>query len=439
MKKVFDYTKTYTGSIVEDENNYPCSLAFRDSAIVFTLITEEQLSPRDHRNPFDFFGYIATERGIFHFKAMKAIQTSNSYTWSTYSRQEFTAGSLLVSHEKNDINTLRFRHATMVYNQLSEIGIYLNIDFAPSDTKTFTINREFEELVLRPESDMKITLDNPYSWAFKPAKNVQFSISSDPFITLRARESLNDQEINSQTSEIGFFFQLIFGMRQDLTALIFFDPPADELTEGQSALPFFYFHKQIIKNVIQPRHAGIPPLFRVEDMLPELPIAYKHWYNFDKKQKVLCRLFFNELNGREVVLDDRFKNLCAVIQGLNIFKTADRKEVHKGEMNRKLRNALDPELEKVLFTTFGDKFIIKLFEVIGDQRDFFQHLSKSLKFDLNENRNDIIAVNQLMATIVRYHLWLAVGLPANKIKRLVSRDIEFFRIDLFLLKQRLNY
>jgi hypothetical protein len=145
------------------------------------------------------------------------------------------------------------------------------------------------------------------------------------------------------------------------------------------------------------------------------------------------------LNSRTISLEDRFKNYCAIIQGLDVFATAAAKLVYKGEMNRKLHNALDEALKKALFKSFGEDFIVKLCEVIGDQRDLFQHLNKPIKFDLSNNEHDLIAVNQLLAVIVRYHLWRAVGLPEDKLIKLVSRDTEWLLIDMFNLKQRLGF
>lgn len=47
-------------------------------------------------------------------------------------------------------------------------------------------------------------------------------------------------------------------------------------------------------------------------------------------------------------------------------------------MNAKLRKATSPELEKLIFDEEKSLFMEKLFELIGVQRDHYQHLNKPL-------------------------------------------------------------
>jgi hypothetical protein len=170
MSAVFDFTKTYTGTILDGRKKIPCTLAFTGNNFVFTVITEEHMQPKDPRNSFDFSGFISTERGIWQFKAFAAIQTSDSYYWSTYSRQELTADAILVVHEKKDISKMAFRQTNVVYDQLTEIGIFIDVNVDPKNTKRFTIKQDFEELTLLSENDLQVTLHNPYSWSHKPSK-----------------------------------------------------------------------------------------------------------------------------------------------------------------------------------------------------------------------------------------------------------------------------
>jgi hypothetical protein len=439
MKPVFDFSKSYTGTIHEEGKEIPSTLTFKDNDFVFNIITGDHFQTRDHREPFDFTGIISTDRGIWKFKASDAIQTSNNYYWSNFSRQELTAASLIVSYERNDIALANFRQANVIYEQLSEIGIYIDVDINPKNVKKLTIKHYFEKVDLLSEDQLKITLHNPYGLSHKPSKKIKFSVTYEPFITIQSEKATDLININRQAREIGWFFQLIFSMRQDITGLILFDHPIDELPDSNEALPYFYFQTETVRNIRVPRHAGIPPLFWMEDLLNVLPNLYQNWHAFSIKQRLISKLFFNELNSRTSSIEDRFKNLCAIIQGLDAFPTASLKNVYKGEMNRKLRNALDNHLESVFFTTFGEDFIAKLFEIIGDQRDLYQHLSKTIKFDLSINEHDMIGVNQLMATIIRYHLWRAVAVPEDKIKQLISRDKEWFKIDLFNLKRVLGF
>jgi len=438
MTLIFDFAKTYTGAINVAEETYPCSLSFPDNEIVFTVISGERVATKDHRELFDLYGYISTEQGIRNFKALRTMQTSNSYYWTSYSKQQFQAGGLMVSHEKNDIDLTKFRQVNVVFDKLDETGIFIDVKVNPKDPTKFTIKRDFEELTLLNLSGSSVTLNNPYSWGFGAGKKKKFVVSIEPFLTYLPAEATDEQELNVYSIQMSWFFQLLFGLRQRITGLIYFDPPVDELPENDSPIPYYYYDRAMIHNVQVGGYSGIPPLLRLEELLAELPVCFEAWHRFNSKQKMIIRLFFNALHSKEIIFDDRFKNYCAIVQGLDAFHSGSVKSTVKGEMNRKLHNALDQDMATILFKAFGQDFIYKLFELIGDQRDLFQHLNKPIKFDFNSDQSDMIAVNQLLTLIIKYHLWKAVRLPQDKINELTQRDLQWFKTDLYSLKRRLN-
>lgn len=107
-------------------------------------------------------------------------------------------------------------------------------------------------------------------------------------------------------------------------------------------------------------------------------------------------------------------------------------------MNAKLRKATSPELEKLIFDEEKSLFMEKLFELIGVQRDHYQHLNKPLKFDLNENQQDMITVNAVLQAIIRYHLLKAIGLDQQKIDRIITGDLNYLKGRLKLLASHLE-
>ncbi len=438
MDYIFNFTKTYAGAIIDDQNNYPCSLDFIDNDIIFTVITESEFKPKGFRQPFDFHGYMVTEDGVKNFRAGNAIQILRSYNWSTYSKQQFQVKELLISHESNDIFREEFHQLNIVFNNLSNTGIFLNIKLEPSTTDKFSVEQTFKELSLLKNETQLIEVNNPYNWAFDHSKNIKLLISVNPFITYISGKGLRPQKLKEQAIQISWFLQLVFGIRQRIVKLVLFDPPTNSLPENSSPSPYYYFYSDMIRDIQASGDSFISPFYRFEKLAGKLPEYYGNWHNFDPKQKLICRLFFNEINSNHVVLDDRFKNFCSIIQGLDAFGVPTKGSATKGEMNRKLQNTLDEDLKEYIFKNFGENFICELFKIIGDQRDLFQHLNKSIKFDLNNVKDDIIAANQLMAMLIKYHIWKKIGFSKPIIKTLIDREIEFFKIGLYDLKRRLN-
>lgn len=74
---------------------------------------------------FDLYGYVSTEKGIKNFKAINAFQTLYSSAWTMYTKQQFLANGLIVTHEKNDIqcDSLIASMATLALN--SELNFFL--------------------------------------------------------------------------------------------------------------------------------------------------------------------------------------------------------------------------------------------------------------------------------------------------------------------------
>lgn len=433
MKPIFDFTKTYTGAITNNQQNYPCSLDFLDDRIVFTVVTADFVSLRQVGEKFELYGIITTEKGLHYFRAINALLISHSY-----SRQQFQAEGVLVSREANDLSKRKFRQGVIVFDRLDQTGIFLNVQMDPNDINQFYIEQKFKELSLLESDGRLVQLNNPNQLSFGGDRNLKLSISINPHLTFQSNIGFDEQELRRQGIWASWFFQLVFRLKQRIVSVTLFDQAVADPSRPNPSPPCYYLHSEIVRNVRTASYIPARPHYLLEEILADLPLSYAIWEEFNEKQRLICRLYFNELNTRYVIQDDRFKNFCAIIQGLEVFLGSKPNKKIKGKMNRELRNTLDSNLENLLFPELGKDFIFKLFDRIGDQRDLFQHLNKPIKFDFNNNKSDIVTINQLMSLLISYHLRKTIELPKDKLLGLAEQELIQFKHRLLDLKQRLK-
>lgn len=440
MDEIFRFDKVYTGTVVKDGQNFPCTLSFEDHEIIFSLVTDGSETFGKMVRDVSLGGYIATEKRVMNFRAIKCIQLSDSYTWSSYSRQRFLANGLLVCDESKDISCETFLEASLVYDKFYLIGRFLDIDRVVADrsvgeTKdTFTVEPLFEDIILYDQDGRKVTLENPYRYAFSHSDRNKIKVSIEPFISYQPPKSSEITALSEYAINTGWFFQLLFGFAQSLTDVILFDT----LSNGHGRRPYFYFSKALIKRKLIPNPIATPhPIFDVEELKDQLGDYYANWVGFNEKQKLVCRLFFNEVNSENVVSDDRFKNYCAIIQGLNALLGPKPKNNIKGDMNSKLHHSLDDVLKEKLLKYMSQEFLERLFLLIGEQRDHYQHLSKKLTVDLCAEAELMYSTNALLAVIIKSYLFKAVGMNKLIHSRYLDREVYLLTNSLHILKRKL--
>jgi len=434
MKPIFDFSKSYSGAIDYETESYPCNLTFENDKIVFALVRPENSLCTD-RAMNSFSGYISTENGIMNFLATDAFQTMGSSNWRSYANAQYQANSLVITIENNDIHNSNFAQVNIEYDNIDQIGLlcWTEID-QDLQTPTFKLMRSFEELQIQ-EAPNSIILNNYVSYLQRYSSQNILSLNSQPFISYLPKECLTAQEFGSVIIRFSHFLQLLFSIRQQVSSVYLFQDPVPG--EGNGASPFYFFNQDIIKAFRESyTRKNIHPPFNIED-IENIDLLFLSWDKFTSSQRRISRLYFGEINSKEYVRDDRFKNFCSIIQGLEAFGNLTNIPRVKGEMNAKLRKATSPELETLLFGDGKSLFMEKLFEIIGVQRDHYQHLNKPLRFDLNENPQDMITINAVLQAIIRYHLLKAIGLDQQKIDKIILIDVNYFKGKLKFLASRI--
>lgn len=435
MKQIFDFTKNYSGAIETDNEAFPCNLSFDNGRIIFSLVRPDNSLAQDPGMK-KFSGYISTENGIMNFLATDAFQTLGSSNWRTYAKEQHQANSLIVTFENNDIKNHYFTQANIEYDNLDQIG---NLSWTEIDSNcqstTFKLIKAFEDINFRQEPD-SIILNNYVNYLQQYDKRNILTVISSPFISYKSKNRLTATEFGPLAIRFSYFLQLLFGIRQSVTSVLLFEHHVPKKGNGPS--PYYFFNQEIIKALgNSSSRRSIKPQFNVED-LDNVSLLYIAWHRFTITQQQICRLYFGEINSKEYIRDDRFKNLCSVIQGLEAFGFLTEIPKVKGDMNAKLRKATSAELQILIFGEKGLQFMQKLYELIGVQRDHYQHLNKPLKFDLNEIPEDIMTLNSLMQAIIRYHLLKAIGLNQDKIEKIILGDISFIKRKLQSIKLRVE-
>lgn len=424
MDSIFNFNHTYAGGFIINGDTHPCTLSFPDNNIIFTVIKSGKVPLLQDGI---FSGYISTERGIMNFKALDAYQIAENLNWSNYSKEQFFVNSLIVSNEKNNINQESFAQVNISYDNLDLTGTFAMVDQDKEQPKPFQIKRPFEEIVFIKTTKEELTLENTVRWKHQRSERMIFSVTSDPFFYYTSKQALSIKDLGPTVKHLASFMQLLFGLQQSATDLILYDIPTESTSDEQSPALYYFFNNELISSYKSRtvRHI-FNPSYKIEDLITEIPTCYQNWMQFSKEQERICWLYFNEINSKQYIRDDRFKNFCAIIQGLHVFGSSIKTEKFKGEMNGKFRNAIDDTLEHILTDIIALNFLHKLFELLGDQRDHYQHLSKKLAVDFNENPADMIMVNSLLQAIIRYHLLRAVAFDGEKIITMIQRDIRSF-------------
>jgi hypothetical protein len=438
MKDLFDFSRTYAGTIFINGKKFPCTLSFPDHYIIFKLIAEDQDSFIKGMNAFDFEGYVATESGTMNFKAFNALQVHGSSNHTRYSSEHYQSDALLVTHPDNDLNLREFGQANILFDHLESIGRFIETDYPTDARMIFEFKRKFEEINFYIDKAEFLNLQNPFHYRFENASKNIFSASIGPFFEYVPGVPLTYNDLGRIVKELSWFIQLIFGSRQYATDLLVYPKPIGSTSEV-TVLPYYFFNQEMIEKKVKANIRTFDnPVFDVEKIQPEIKVSFAIWKNFNKIQRKIYILYYNEINSPSHVHDDRFKNLAAIIQGLEAFGTIVKIDGLKGDMYKKLRYACDDTLLGLIKTVLTEDLIFKLFEVMSVQRDHFQHLNKPLKFDLNEDSSDMVAVNHLMQNMIRYHLLKAVHFPQDKIIKLIKQDFHNITIPMRNLQVKLK-
>lgn len=99
-------------------------------------------------------------------------------------------------------------------------------------------------------------------------------------------------------------------------------------------------------------------------------------------------------------------------------------------MNAKLRRASDGDFEAIAAGAIKKEVLHKLYEIIGVQRDHYQHLSKPLKYDLSKSSEEFVAVNAMLAAMIRLHFLKFIGLPGESISVIIRVQLSWVKIPL---------
>jgi len=438
MKDLFDFSKTYAGTIFLNAKKFPCTLSFPNHHIIFKLIAEDQNSFIKGMTAFDFEGYVATESGTMNFKAIKALQVHGSTNHTRYSSEHYQPEALMVTHVDNDLDLREFGQANILFDHLESIGRFVETDYPIDGRMIFEFKRKFEKINFYKEKTEFMNLQNPFYYRFENASKNIFSASIEPFFEYVPEAPITYNDLGRIVKELSWFIQLIFGSRQFATDLLVYPKPIGSTSEVM-VLPYYFFNQEMIEKKVGANiRTSFHPVYDVEKIQKEIKVSFAMWKNFNKIQRKIYILYYNEINSPSHVRDDRFKNLAAIIQGLEAFGTTVKIDGLKGDMYKKLRYACDDILWALIKTVLAEDLIFKLFEVMSVQRDHFQHLNKPLKFDLNEDGADMIAVNHLMKCMIRYHLLKAVYFPEDKTIKLIKQDLHNITMPMRKLQVKLK-
>lgn len=442
MKDLFDFSKTYAGTIFFNEKNFPCTLSFPDHHIVFKVIAEDQNYFLKGMTVFDFEGYVTTESGTMNYKAFRALQVYGSTNHTRYSSEHYQPDALMVTHVNNDLNLSTFGQANILFDHLESIGKFVEINYPADGQMVFEFKRNFEEINFFTKKAESLNLQNPFYYRIENASKNIFSAKIEPFFEYVPEVPVTYNNLGMIVKELSWFIELIFASRQFATDLLVYPKPIGSSSEA-SVLPYYFFNREMIKKKDGANiRVSEDPVFDVEELQPEIKISFAIWKNFNKIQRKIYTLYYNEMDSPSHVRDDRFKNLAAIIQGLEAFGTIVKIDGLKGDMYKKLCYACDDTLISLIKTVLADDMVFNLFKVMAVQRDHFQHLNKPLQFDLNEDGADMIAVNNLMKCIIRYNLLKAVQFPKDKVIKLIKQDLYYITIPMrnlqFKLKERFH-
>jgi hypothetical protein len=438
MNQIFDFTKTYTGAIIENESSFPCNLSFPEGKIIFQLLSSGEIDVGAYYQTKDLYGFIATEGGIMKFRAHKAFQISHLRGGSRHSKLAFLANSILVTLEKNDIRQDLFSQCNVVFDNLQVMGRYVDIDH-DFELGTFSIKRTFEKLDFKNDEN-SCTFENGYRWNLKPFDKTFLALHYELYFSFMNNASKSIEQFIMDSVDIARYLQLIFDVRPLTSELILLGEPLSEGSVEECGSQYYYYNREMINSKVSKTSSEtIKPEIMIEDIQDELTFCFHEWASFNEKRSLIKRLYFNEINSKEYITDDRFKNFCSIIQGLEAFTGKVRvEETRGGGMEARLRVAIGADLEELLIKRIDKEFLYKLLKLIGHQRDHYQHLSKTLGYDLGRQADDMIAVNGLLAAIIRYHLLSAIKFPKDKIDQLVDRDLYWIERELRILQQKIS-
>jgi hypothetical protein len=438
MKDLFDFSKTYAGTIFFNDKNFPCTLSFPDHHIVFKMIAEDLNYFLKGMTVFDFDGYVTTESGTMNFKAFKALQVYGSTNHTRYSSEHYQPDALMVTHINNDLNLSAFGQANILFDHLESIGRFVEIDYPADGRMVFEFQRNFEKINFYTKEAEFLNLQNPFHYVIENASKNIFSANIEPFFEYVPGVPITYNNLGMIVKELSWFIQLLFGSRQFATDLLVYPKPIGSTSEA-IVLPYYFFNREMIKKKAGANiRVSVDPVFDVEELQPEIKMSFAIWKNFNKIQRKIYTLYYNEMDSPSHVRDDRFKNLAAIIQGLEAFCTIVKINDLKGDMYKKLRYACDDTLFGLIKSVLAEDLIFNLFEMMAVQRDHFQHLNKPLKFDLNEDGADMMAVNHLMKCMIRYHLLKAVKFPEDKVIKLIEQDLYYITIPMRNLQIKLK-
>ncbi|MGN7203936.1 hypothetical protein ACTHQF_06650 [Pedobacter sp. SAFR-022] len=418
---VFDFKKTYAGTIFINNNKLSCTISFPEGSIILSIITENGEYGFPYEVVASITGLLSTEKGIMKFKAFENFTISTSGGWNQFAHHEFKVQDLLVTDIDGDLNLNAFRHCRVYYDRLESIGRYIDIEH---NGNAFSFQPTFERIDFYEEIDGTVSLFNPVTFRWSKSSNRVFSVQVEPYFDLLLSETKSLDLIAPEIKSVGWFVQLIFGAKQlPIDLLLFAEDKANKPDKDRT---YFFFTKELVEWKLKTKTPKVDQCFiSIEDIKEQVKHSYLIWKSFTSAQKKILTLYFNEINSSQYISDDRFKNLCSLVQGLAAFKTTIDIPGINGDMNKKLRYSCVPMLELILLDVFEHKVLFKLFEIIGRQRDHFQHLNVKLKYDLDDDPSEFRAVNGLLTCIIKFHILKAIEFPDGKIRDIVKRDLMY--------------
>lgn len=431
MESIFDFAKMYAGVASLNGETYPCTLSFPDAKINFKLIGKPV---NQHvQLKLDFTGYVSTEQGIMNYRAINSLQTYWSSGSFDLSHQEFQADQLLVGNLSSDMDSELFEQVNICYNNLESIGNFITFEQDSQDNLNFSFKKYFDAIILNEDSWGSLTLENPVRYNFRNSELQYFNLNIDPFFSFVPKEKISLAEVQYLSYRLGWFIQLLFDIRQEPIDVVLFKKPV-----SLAKNPFYYLAPELIRRKTRKTPISRRPTLELNQLSDDIKNCFVHWNKFNNKQLRLATLYFKEINTQEYIIDDRFKNMCSIIQGLEILGTSNKIASIRGEMNSKLRRASTLELEEILSSYINVAFLYKLYEIIGHQRDHFQHLSKNLDYDLSDNVEEFATVNALLTVIIRYHFLLAISLSVDGISKIINGEMIWISHQLRKLKNNIQ-
>ncbi|KQM66049.1 hypothetical protein ASE74_09165 [Pedobacter sp. Leaf216] len=432
---LFDFTKSYSAGAVVEKTYVPAIVSFPFGKIQLLVTLIENETQTNFHKEDGVFGYIITEKGKWFFSSYNFFQTEFSYGKQVYLLEDF-----VVCESQDDYRTLKCETIKFEYDNLIYLDNFIKLDIEKNNIK---INQDYEKIIFDEEGKGSLELKNEYNWHLKNDNYEYFKIKKHPYFLAKKNDGyINLKEVQELDKSISWFLKLVFNIKQSVISIQIDGLNSTEQQRGISTM--HYYHKEIIKGYLnQGVESQTQVAFTIRDLSDKLTHNYSKWQDILSKKTTLLRLYFNEINSENYILDDRFKNLCSIIQGLEVFSF---KRLSNSRFDGK---PLRKGMLKILHASFNNDFLLltsdyienaeveRVLDIISDMRDYFQHLNKEIKIDLSNDSESMYCINRLLQINIRFHLLRLINITEEKIDHMIKRDLAFLQLSLFNLKTKL--